>query len=175
MFFRSDSNSWLTLYIECYQKQTSIFEKKILLRRQNNDNSTPVLQPVNFFFYWKFLVTCFLMDLLSTWPFRKFGGKICEANDEVVHFFQFVAHLNHTVTWIQKKSEMRLKISLIWPESWENYLDIFQYLWFYSWKKNIYFVLFSIFKALCVWPLSLKTIYICRHEIRNGGAKITFI
>ena len=131
MFFRSDSNSWLTLYIECYRKQTSIFEKKILLRRQNNDNSTPVLQPVNFFFYWKFLVTCFLMDLLSTWPFRKFGGKICEANDEVVHFFQFVAHLNHTVTWIQKKSEMRLKISLIWPESWENYLDIFQYLWCY--------------------------------------------
>ena len=28
MFFRSDSNSWLTLYIECYRKQTSIFEKK---------------------------------------------------------------------------------------------------------------------------------------------------
>ena len=42
-------------------------------------------------------------------------------------------------------------------------------------KKSIYFVLFSIFKAVCVWPLSLKTIYICRHEIRNGGAKITFI
>ena len=65
------------------------------------------------------------MDLLSTWPFRKFGGKICEANDEVVHFFQFVAHLNHTVTWIQKKSEMiektlnKIKILKV-TEIWEN-------------------------------------------------------
>ena len=131
-------------------------KKKILLRRQNNDNSTPVLQPVNFFFYWKFLVTCFLMDLLSTWPFRKFGGKICEANDEVVHFFQFVAHLNHTVTWIHKKKWNEVKDFFNLARKLgklPRYISIFVMLLI---EKKIILYFFPFSKLYVCDPLALK-------------------
>ena len=75
MFFRSDSNSWLTLYIECYRKQTSIFEKKNSPATTEQRQQHPCSTASKLFFLLKIFSDMFLDGSVVNLAFQKIWWK----------------------------------------------------------------------------------------------------